>query len=114
MVRTARVRGIGDVSSGDRSRPDTAVRQPRAQRDPRRRRRRRSIHPSGPRRRQTRPSAPQILRLLDDVIFNALIGNHDAHAKNFSLLHVREKPGEALVLAPLYDTLSTAVYANLT
>ena len=34
----------------------------------------------------TRPSAPQVLRLLDYVIFNALIGNHDAHAKNFSLL----------------------------
>ena len=65
-------------------------------------------------RRVTRPSAPQILRLLDYVVFNALIGNHDAHAKNFSLLHTREKSGEALLLAPLYDTLSTAVYADLT
>jgi len=37
-------------------------------------------------RRATRPSAPQVLRLFDCVIFNALIGNHDAHAKNFSLL----------------------------
>lgn len=37
-------------------------------------------------RRATRPSAPQLLRLLDAVIFNALIGNHDAHAKNFSIL----------------------------
>lgn len=58
----------------------------------------------------TRPSAPQILRLLDYVIFNVLIGNHDAHAKNFSLLY----SGRALVLAPLYDTLSTAVYPTLT
>ncbi len=58
----------------------------------------------------TRPSAPQILRLLDDVIFNALIGNHDAHAKNFSLLYA----GNTAVLAPLYDALSTAVYAALT
>ena len=65
-------------------------------------------------RRMTRPSAPQILRLLDYVIFNSLIGNHDAHAKNFSLLHARQKSGEALVLAALYDALSTAVYANLT
>ncbi len=58
----------------------------------------------------TRPSAPQVLRLLDYVIFNALIGNHDAHAKNFSLLY----SGNAPVLAPLYDTLSTAVYSTLT
>jgi serine/threonine-protein kinase HipA len=58
----------------------------------------------------TRPSAPQILRLLDYVIFNALIGNHDAHAKNFSLLY----SGKAPVLAPFYDTLSTAVYPALT
>lgn len=58
----------------------------------------------------TRPSAPNVLRLLDYVIFNALIGNHDAHAKNFSLLH----SGKTSVLAPLYDTLSTAVYPTLT
>ena len=61
-------------------------------------------------RRMTRPSAPQILRLLDYVIFSALIGNHDAHAKNFSLLYGGKTP----VLAPLYDTLSTAVYPTLT
>jgi serine/threonine-protein kinase HipA len=58
----------------------------------------------------TRPSAPQVLRLLDYVIFNALIGNHDAHAKNFSLLYSAKAP----VLAPFYDTLSTAVYPTLT
>ena len=61
-------------------------------------------------RRVTRPNAPQILRLLDYVIFNALIGNHDAHAKNFSLLYTGKTP----VLAPFYDTLSTAVYPTLT
>ncbi|WP_159915768.1 type II toxin-antitoxin system HipA family toxin [Pantoea sp. 18069] len=61
-------------------------------------------------RRATRPSAPQILRLFDSVIFNALIGNHDAHAKNFSLLYA----GKAPVLAPFYDMLSTAVYPTLT
>lgn len=58
----------------------------------------------------TRPSAPQTLRLLDYAIFNALIGNHDAHAKNFSLLYTRH----GAVLAPLYDALSTAVYPRLT
>ena len=61
-------------------------------------------------RQATRPSAPHILRLLDYVIFNALIGNHDAHAKNFALLYSGTTP----VLAPLYDTLSTAVYPTLT
>ncbi|ATG90497.1 type II toxin-antitoxin system HipA family toxin [Methylomonas koyamae] len=61
-------------------------------------------------RRVTRPSAPQVLRLLDAVIFNALIGNHDAHAKNFSILYA----DKGAVLAPLYDVLSTAVYPSLT
>jgi len=61
-------------------------------------------------RRTTRPSAPHILKLLDFVIFNALTGNHDAHAKNFSLLYT----SRGTVLAPLYDVLSTAVYPNLT
>lgn len=61
-------------------------------------------------RQATRPSAPMLLRLLDYVIFNTLIGNHDAHAKNFSLIHTER----GMVLAPLYDALSTAVYAKLT
>ena len=39
-----------------------------------------------------------------------MIGNHDAHAKNFSLLYFGKTP----VLAPFYDTLSTAVYPTLT
>lgn len=62
-------------------------------------------------RRVTRPSAPQVLHLLDYVFFNALVGNHDAHAKNFSLLYAG---GDAPVLAPLYDSVATAVYSRLT
>ena len=58
----------------------------------------------------TRPSAPNTLKLLDCVVFNALIGNHDAHGKNFSLLYT---PAGA-VLTPLYDALCTAVYPTLT
>ena len=58
----------------------------------------------------TRPSAPNTLRLLDFVIFNALVGNHDAHSKNFSLLYTTQ----GAVLAPLYDVLCTAVYPRLT
>lgn len=56
-----------------------------------------------------KPSAPSILRLLDFIIFNALIGNHDAHAKNFSLLY----SPHGVRLAPLYDALSTAIYPDL-
>ena len=58
----------------------------------------------------TRPSAPHTLKLLDYVVFNALIGNHDAHGKNFSLLYT---PAGA-VLTPLYDALCTTVYPSLT
>ena len=61
-------------------------------------------------RRATRPSAPQILKLLDFAIFNAMVGNHDAHGKNFSLLYTTQ----GVMLAPFYDVLSTAVYPNLT
>jgi serine/threonine-protein kinase HipA len=61
-------------------------------------------------RQATRPNAPQVLRLLDAVLFNALIGNHDAHGKNFSLLYGTN----GISLAPLYDLLCTAVYPNLT
>jgi serine/threonine-protein kinase HipA len=55
-------------------------------------------------------SAPVIdlQRLLDAVIFNFLVGNHDAHGKNFSFLYGRETR-----LAPLYDVLSTAYYPEL-
>lgn len=65
-------------------------------------------------RKATRPSAPQVLRLLDAVVFNALIGNHDAHAKNFSLLYADPGKNAAPTLAPLYDMLCTAVYEHLT
>jgi serine/threonine-protein kinase HipA len=61
-------------------------------------------------RRATRPAAPHVLRFFDAMIFNALIGNHDAHSKNFSLLYV----GKTTELAPLYDLLSTAIYPTLT
>lgn len=55
-------------------------------------------------------SAPVIdlQRLLDAVIYNFVIGNHDAHGKNFSLLY-----GSETRLAPLYDILSTAYYPEL-
>ena len=50
------------------------------------------------------------LELARRVMFNFLIGNNDAHAKNSSLLYKDRKP----VLAPAYDLLSTAIYPELT
>lgn len=47
--------------------------------------------------------------LLEATTLNVLIGNGDAHAKNFSLLHDRNG---ALRLAPLYDLLSTLMYGD--
>ena len=57
-------------------------------------------------------SAPviDIGRLLDAVLFNIVIGNHDAHAKNFALL--RHRDGR-IRLAPLYDLICTVAYPEL-
>jgi serine/threonine-protein kinase HipA len=62
-------------------------------------------------------SAPVIdlARLLDAVVFNFLVGNNDAHGKNFSLLY--RYAGTASLetrLAPLYDVVSTYYYPELT
>ena len=61
-------------------------------------------------------SAPVIdlARLLDTVIYNYLIGNNDAHGKNFSLLyHDVGKENARVRLAPLYDLVSTIYYPEL-
>jgi len=61
-------------------------------------------------------SAPVIdlARLLDAVIFNYLVGNNDAHGKNFSLLYrPLEKGGRETRLSPLYDVVSTVYYPEL-
>lgn len=55
-----------------------------------------------------KPAADQ-LSLLNRVIFNYLIGNADAHGKNFSLIYKDVKPQ----LAPAYDLLSTAIYPDV-
>ena len=53
--------------------------------------------------------AVEILKLLDAFVFHALIGNADAHGKNYSLLC----RGAAVELAPRYDLLSTVAYPEL-
>lgn len=50
-----------------------------------------------------------LFEFLDALLLNLLIGNADAHSKNYSLL--LEGPG-APHLAPLYDLLSTRVYGR--
>ena len=52
-----------------------------------------------------------IARLLDAAIFNVLICNTDAHAKNFSLLLTGPRGAE---LAPLYDLMCAAAWDGVT
>lgn len=59
----------------------------------------------------TRP-AREVLKLVDAAIFNVVIGNADAHAKNFSLLR-QEGGGSPVVLAPLYDLVGTVMWPEL-
>lgn len=56
-----------------------------------------------------RPALDQ-KHLLNWVVFNYLIGNADAHAKNISLLLTSDGPA----FAPFYDLLCTGVYKELT
>lgn len=60
-------------------------------------------------RRATTVPAAHSLVLLDAVGLNFLVGNHDAHGKNFSLLRAPERTA----LAPFYDVLSTVAYPGL-
>lgn len=50
-----------------------------------------------------------IAKLMDAAIFNLIVGNADAHGKNFSILYDDLGPR----MAPLYDLLSTVAYADL-
>lgn len=56
--------------------------------------------------RHTTQPAKEKLTFLSYVIYNYLIGNCDAHGKNFSLLYLEN----GTFLAPLYDVLCTMVY----
>lgn len=61
-------------------------------------------------RKVSKAPAIDLQRLLDAVIFNVLIGNNDAHAKNYSLLY---NAGYSIRLAPLYDVICTVHYPDL-
>ncbi len=49
--------------------------------------------------------------LLRATVLNLLVGNGDAHGKNFSLLHGTDG---SIRLAPLYDLMSSAIYGDTT
>lgn len=49
-------------------------------------------------------------KFLKSILFNYLIGNCDAHAKNYSLITTEGK----IYLSPLYDLVSTSIYKSLT
>jgi len=50
-------------------------------------------------------------RFVNALFFNYLVGGTDAHAKNYSLLHL---PGGSVVLSPLYDLASVLPYEKKT
>jgi serine/threonine-protein kinase HipA len=60
-------------------------------------------------RRATTVPAVAVLAFLDAAIFNLIVGNADAHGKNFSLLYHTS----GVSLAPFYDLLSTVAYTDL-
>ncbi len=58
---------------------------------------------------QTAASPDSTEALLRAVTLNLLLGNGDAHAKNFSILYA---PTGAIRFAPLYDLMSTLFYGD--
>jgi serine/threonine-protein kinase HipA len=54
--------------------------------------------------------APDVLALLDHVLFNVLACNTDAHAKNYSLMI----SGKGFTLAPIYDVMCAAAWDGIT
>ncbi|KZL15332.1 Serine/threonine-protein kinase HipA [Pseudovibrio axinellae] len=58
---------------------------------------------------QTRQPAADRLTFQRMLIYHYLVGNADAHAKNYALLYNEETPD----LAPLYDVICTTAYPRL-
>lgn len=52
-------------------------------------------------------------RLLDAAVLQVLVGNADAHGKNYSLVRRGPGFGDEVELAPFYDVLCTAAYPGL-
>lgn len=58
---------------------------------------------------RTSQPAVSIKQFIEAMIFNYLIGNNEAHGKNFSILYLDNK----IKLAPVYDILCTSIYPEL-
>ena len=59
--------------------------------------------------RTSRVGAAGMLRFLDYILFGYLIGNADAHGKNYAILY----NGPRVEVAPQYDLMSTMAYPEL-
>jgi serine/threonine-protein kinase HipA len=57
--------------------------------------------------------ARDMITLFEASIFNYLIGNNDAHGKNFSFLYAPIDARPSIRLAPLYDLVCTAYFEDL-
>ena len=53
--------------------------------------------------------ASDTIEFLDRAVFNFIVGNGDAHAKNFSVVYRNAVPR----LSPAYDIMSTAIYPEV-
>ena len=53
--------------------------------------------------------ASDTIEFLDRAVFNFIVGNGDAHAKNFSVIYRNAVPR----LSPAYDIMSTAIYPEV-
>jgi len=53
--------------------------------------------------------ASDTVEFLDRAVFNFIVGNGDAHAKNFSVIYRNAVPR----LSPAYDVMSTAIYPEV-
>lgn len=60
-------------------------------------------------RQKTADPVMELERLAKMVLLHVVIGNTDAHAKNYALLYTDVRP----TLAPMYDTLSTSLYRDI-
>ena len=60
----------------------------------------------------TRSPLEDQLRLWNRIVYNFVLGNTDAHIKNYSLLYDPHMGG--ISLAPAYDMLSTVIYESAT
>jgi serine/threonine-protein kinase HipA len=61
-------------------------------------------------RRASSQPARAVIDLVEAAIFNVILGNADAHGKNFSLLY---GPRSGIELARLYDLMCTAAYPDV-